>query len=277
MADVLRKRNWVEDQAGDWWYVAPSGKRRRERGEIRTCGRCLRQFPQMKGNPGLYCSHSCRANSFTPHIGTRPDLFEQWSHDECWLTGLIWSDGCLLRRSEGPGWTVRLTMTDEDVIAHASSITGAKYRSLAARDATRKPQHVLDFGDRNAIARLEKVGLRPRKSASATWPDLPHPTDFLRGAFDGDGGVFIDVRDRLRSSLCGSREFLAGANKLLASKGVTPKTIRRNGRSLCNWQLEWQSSDSLRLQEILYSAGGPCMGRKKAVFDRYWATHHPSL
>lgn len=261
---------------GEPWYVRPSG-RTRARGRWITCEHCGERCPAQMRNPGKYCSRTCSALAREPwgdRAATRADLFSAWTPDECWLTGLIWADGCLTM-SRGKPFVV-LSMTDEQAVRDAAHVAGCRYHRRA-QTPPRRDVFTMKFGAASAVAALVGLGLEPRKSLTAPWPTLPHPDAFLRGAFDGDGSVGWYVQGnqakrragappRLHSSLCGSHAFLDGAQRFLAEKGIEPRKINTHGRV---WRLQWNHRDSLTLRDVLYSDGGPCLERKREQFFKH--------
>lgn len=62
---------WKQDTSGIWWYVLPSGVRRR--GEVRVCEWCGKEFPfhKMGKNKGLYCSIDHANKATKPMRGRR--------------------------------------------------------------------------------------------------------------------------------------------------------------------------------------------------------------
>lgn len=77
---------WVQED-GTWWYVLPSGIRRR--GEERVCLTCDKTFPyhKMGKNLGLYCSRAC-ANKATKSARGR-----RGSDSPNWKGGYVDKDG----------------------------------------------------------------------------------------------------------------------------------------------------------------------------------------
>src|SRR5690606_20430077 len=116
---------------GEPWYVRPGG-RTRARGRWITCKHCGKRCPAQMRNPGNYCSRTCSALAREPwgdRAATRADLFSAWTPDECWLTGLIWADGCLTM-SRGKPFVV-LSMTDEQAVRDAAHVAGCRYHRRA--------------------------------------------------------------------------------------------------------------------------------------------------
>lgn len=58
------------------------------------------------------------------------------------------------------------------------------------------PLHVLRIGNTILYERLTRIGMTPRKSHTMRFPVVPirFIHIFIRGYFDGDGGVYIEFR-----------------------------------------------------------------------------------
>jgi hypothetical protein len=258
---------WVVGEDGEAWYHQTDGSR--HKGRWRLCRTCQIRFPAQISNAGLYCSKRCidRPGRIP---NTRPDLFERWTAAECWLAGLIWADGCL--SADGPWFKVSLALVDEQAIALAAEIAGCSY-STYNRRADRRALHSIRIGHRVAVQRLRDRGLTERKSLIAEWPEFPHSSAFMRGAFDGDGSVGWYATDRgqgrrgaelrLHASLCGSVHFLDGVQRHLVAYGISERKILPHGSI---HRLQWNHADSLRLRDVLYADGGPCLERKRSIF-----------
>jgi hypothetical protein len=268
-------RRWSIDDNGVAWY-ARLDNGRRQRGVIRMRLVCQEEFPAHPRNPGLYCSLSCRGKVCGGSTrATRPDLFEQWTPEECWLAGLIWTDGHL-GHEHGDNWRVTLRMTDEDVIAEAARIAGCPYSTNDnphGIGAHPKPVHSIRFGERKAVGRIAALGMSEPKLDGRYFPAIKHPASFLRGAFDGDGSVHRQVEkrikghpERLMSVLFGGPAFLAGVQDFLYGYGIKHKTIWPHPPSGRVSRIGWAHHDSLRLAAVMYGEPGPCLDRKHQRF-----------
>jgi hypothetical protein len=205
----------------------------------------------------------------------RPDLFERWTPEECWLAGLLWADGHYAVR--GKYRAVMLNLTDEEIIAAAANVIGCPYRTYDQHPTAggRKPLHRLSFGHPVPVGRLAAVGFSEPKLTTRPWPELPHPASFLRGLFDGDGCVTWHQQGgrhktprtpwRLFCHLCGSLPCIEGFQQFLHGYGISPKKPIRNGSI---HRVNWNHADSLRLAAVMYSEAGPCLQRKRETFKR---------
>lgn len=246
---------------------------------FRVCQVCREDFPAHPRNPGLYCSLSCRGKVCGGSSrATRPDLFEHWTPEECWLAGLIWSDGNYGHHgsAHGENWRITLRLTDEDILATAAGIAGCSYQTapnMHGMGINPKPVHTLRFGERHAVSRIAALGMSESKLTSRPFPDIKHPGSFLRGAFDGDGSVTRYVQkavkrrpERLMSTLFGGPVFLAGVQDFLVGYGIKHHTVRPKEPRGRVFYLSWAHGDSMRLAGVMYSEDGPRMDRKYQKF-----------
>lgn len=272
----MKLRPWWSIEGGSVWYQPP-GREWRIRGVVRVCRQCDEEFPALKSNPGIYCSKRClgRVIGGSNRV-CHTDLFEQWTPEECWLAGVLWTDGTYYKAQRG--YAAQVIMTDEDVVSSAARIVGADYHTVV-RPAPRKPVYRFKFCEASVMERLGAAGMALPKLDGRPFPDLPHSASFLRGAFEGDGYVLIcpprPYRKRgrtymscltIKSSICGGRTFLEGVQEYLSGCGIAPKRVKPHGSI---WRIDWAMADTLRLEEIMYAERGPFMLRKRAIFSDF--------
>ena len=212
----------------------------------------------------------------TARIGRPPlarqDLFDEWTAEECWLAGLIWSDGCFFEDTKNTN--VRVDSTDLQVIELASAITGAPVRADNAYRGGRKTTYrVVISGD--PVGRLRNAGLVPRKSFIAQWPNCTMDVSaFTRGYFDGNGHVGLyrnpsivtaDWPKRLMSNFSGAFPLLARLQDVLLGQGIARRKLSNHGSV---GRLQYNHADSLRLAEFMYADNGPCLIRKRMIFEK---------
>ena len=199
-----------------------------------------------------------------------------WTAEECYLAGLLWTDGCVSITAGYSVGSISLDMTDEEAVASAAAIAGCGYRRTE-RGTGRKPIFRMQFGHRAAVSRIFAAGIAEPKLTTRPWPDLPHPASFMRGAFDGDGTVrsfyqhfrkngreYVNRKRTLISQFCGNGRFLEGMQQFLGTQGISHKNtypIKGGIYGIC-----WAKYDSLRLAQIMYSEQGPFIARKKDGF-----------
>ena len=231
---------------------------------------CQAQIVSPASLPSRFC---LRCGGKTTTAKSRPDLFRLWTPEECWVAGLIWTDGCL--SNDNGKLRVVLGLTDKETLDQVAQITGADVTGPYQATGNRQPMFSIRIGRAESVAALTAHGLVQRKSFVATWPDLPHQSHFLRGAFDGDGSVLWHQQSgnrktdtsplRMYSSLSGPAEFLDGAQSYLSTRGIAPKKLVKHGSI---FKVQWNHGDSLKLRDVLYGQPGPMMRRK---YNRFWA------
>lgn len=281
--DTYLPRGWSIHEDGQPYYRSARDYPRK--GVWTVCTNCGKRFPVRTNShiKGLFCSHLC-AGVLKVASGN-PDLFAAWTPEEAWLAGLIWSDGCLNEPGRSTrrtwGWRLTLGVTDKELIDHAATLMQVAILTSSPKD--RKSRYDLKLNRAEPIARLRAIGLEPRKSLTARFPDLPDRVlrHFIRGCFDGDGSVGIHPRNtrynaargwppdpHLNACLCGARPFLEGLQEVLHRQaGIAPKKVYLQ-RGTTIPMVRWQRADSLRLYEYMYGEGGPCLTRKRRVFER---------
>lgn len=193
------------------------------------------------------------------------------SQAECWLIGLIWADGCLV--ADRGHRRITLVSTDIELMEHAANISGAPAHRRSDQRAGRKPSYALHISGPPVI-RLHELGLRSRKSHTASMPVVNHPDAFVRGYFDGNGCVGLyrspnlrnpNAPPRLKTHFVGAYDLLSGIQETVATVDIAPKKI---GVKSSVWQVNYNHADSLRLAGFMYAHGGPHLPRKKEIFDR---------
>lgn len=196
-------------------------------------------------------------------------FFAEWSDALAWMTGIIWSDGCLF------GNTIEICSKDTQLIELAARLISSdcvmpKNRGAASR---------LIFTCPNVAKRFRLIGLTECKSLTIAWPEIPtrYEAAFVRGVLDGDGSV------QIRKSRPGQQSpdlsvFFYGASELfrdcmllwLAQNEIRAKHRISHGRV---WEISIRHQESLRrLNALIYSAAdAPCLLRKRAPFDAWVA------
>jgi len=124
------------------------------------------------------------------------DFFKTWSPEMAWCLGLLYTDGNLFSWRDIRDITklarVRFTNTDVDTINKFSSFTNGYIQKPCIRPS-RKPLYNVDIYSKIVYEDLVKLGLMERKTHNLSFPDnFPEKfmCDFLRGIWDGDGGIY---------------------------------------------------------------------------------------
>jgi intein-encoded DNA endonuclease-like protein len=113
------------------------------------------------------------------------NFFDKYNKSSCYWAGFILADGCI--RSERSTLAVHLAIKDYshlEKMAQAISFTGAiEKNKTACRLSTNGKWH--------PAALKKNFSITPRKSLTASWPNIPKKywSHFIRGIMDGDGCV----------------------------------------------------------------------------------------
>jgi len=121
---------------------------------------------------------------------------------------------------------------------------------------------------------LENFGLIPNKTMTLKFPNIPkmYVKDFIRGLWDGDGGVITPLSKQKTSKLlcsyfvCANYDFI---NTVLSFLPVKKKTIQTKKRKTNLYSISFRGFDSLAIKEFLYYDNCLCMQRKKDLFFSY--------
>lgn len=128
--------------------------------------------------------------------GVDKNFFKSWNVDMAYILGFIYADGSMEDSSYIRGRYVRITSTDLQIISDIkrSINSGHNLVRISSDLPNRKTRYLLRIGNKDIYSDLEKLGLYPNKSTTIRLPLIPNEfmPDFLRGYFDGDGGVSIE-------------------------------------------------------------------------------------
>jgi hypothetical protein len=123
---------------------------------------------------------------------------------------------------------------------------------------------------------LIKHGLTEKKSKTILFPKTPvkYLPDFLRGYFDGDGGVWVGFKNKKSETLListfftsGSRAFLVSLRGILSKNGLSEGSLVNKERG---FDLKYSVKDSLKLYKIMYNSNCPLfLSRKRDRFEKY--------
>lgn len=209
--------------------------------------------------------------------------FASWSDDMAYALGLFFSDGCLQQPPKG-SFRVSFSNTDLETVkwwhqhlGNPSRIITHKPKALkgSVRRSTLYTSNATSDTLGNQILGLG--GCLRKSTTNVGMPEVPEQYlgSFLRGVFDGDGGIWIGSG----GGMLGGKQFSISLTSnpqrfrqeladLLASKGIhtvpTRITLKISGggaEKLCKW---------------LYNSPGHRMARKYNVWED-WQTHRATV
>ena len=170
-----------------------------------------------------------------------------------YLIGLLLADGCVMIR--GNSYTLDLTSKDIELIQYLVSelnVTNPIKQSKCGKYFN------VGIYSKEIVLSLAKFGIVPRKSRIAKYPNIPSKfdADFIRGYFDGDGGIWsAPEHGKIRLYWAGSDELLQQTAKRLASYCG----IRLNKPTL-------HSSGSIF--QLIYCHSGECLKIFKFLYPK---------
>lgn len=198
-------------------------------------------------------------------------FFSKWSSEMAYILGFIAADGCLVEHGNGYHG-LDITSKDKNLLILIKNIMQAGHK---IGEKTRAWH--LQVRNARIYKDLLSLGLKPRKSKTMLFPKVPKPymPDFVRGYFDGDGGITVWREPRWRRTWqirvtfsSGSRNFLKRLHKRLLALGAVNK-----GRVVPNkraFELCLSIEDSLGLYSFMYkNNGSACLSRKKQQFENF--------
>lgn len=181
-----------------------------------------------------------KENTMIVAIPVNEDFFSGWSPAAAYVLGVIFTDGTLYHSKASDGserlGSGRVTISQKEtellvkvaaLIGHSGKMTFQPRRECRGQVAGEL--YTLAFSSDRMVADLVRLGLRPRKSASLQFPNIPEDMNrhFIRGCWDGDGSAFIDKQaQKIRASfISGSLNFVEGMIECLKNAGLPEKRI----------------------------------------------------
>lgn len=209
-------------------------------------------------------------------IPFNPAIFQTWTDDLAWLTGLIWSDGYLRAT------TIEICSRDRELIEDVARLL----QSDGIRPKNQGKAWKIAFSSMQVANFFRSLGLTQAKSLTAPWPTIPIHLEaaFVRGLIDGDGSIRLRC-DRPGQQVPDLQVYCCGAAPEVA--GGLSRWLRKHGIRFCHqhprhptpgfWRISIGQQESLRiLHGLLYSTPQvSCLKRKRAPFDQFITTPRP--
>lgn len=195
-----------------------------------------------------------------------------------YVLGFIYADGNIVHTKRNT-WFLSIQITDKAILEQIKLAMGSFHKiSNKKRKRGHKQLYRLQIGSKAICEDLISLGLTERKSKTILFPDIPYKylPDFLRGYFDGDGGVWVGLKNKkTRCShhilstyfTSGSRIFLEELRVVLRKMGIQGGSLVKKERG---FDLKYSVKDSLNLYKIMYNGRGQMfLKRKKEKFENY--------
>jgi hypothetical protein len=184
-------------------------------------------------------------------------FFKTWTPAMAWVLGVIYTDGCLHKRSGAVG-SVSIAQKEPELLMKVlvlmksnAKIAFSPKRGIAGA--------LYEFRIHNAgtYADLQRLGLTPTKSLTLQFPDIPpdYVRHFIRGCWDGDGSVYFEKEDLkpCASYVSGSKDFIERLVGHLVNLGLPDRTIHTSGRSENpSYYFRYTGGQCAKLYRVLY-------------------------
>ena len=212
-------------------------------------------------------------------------FFDKWTPIMAYVLGFIYADGSLEDASYLRGKYIRICSVEKGIILRIKKWLDSEHTITKSFSAwpNGKPVYMLRIGSHKLYYSLTKIGLYPNKSLTITFPqNVPEKyfNDFIRGYFDGDGCVYLEMAKGERQRYIvkklsiiftsGSKKFLEGMNDVI--KGAIDIRQDKVYKSHRSYQLRYSTADTIKLFKFLYKKVGPELyfKRKIKVFLKYF-------
>lgn len=213
-----------------------------------------------------------------------PDFFKAWTRGMAYVLGVICTDGNIhLGRPRSPSknaYPAKLSITQKEpeLLEKVARLMTCDYGlRLRPKRGLRGQVHAFELNDPDVIQDLLELGVTPRKSRTLKWPPVPRilVRDFIRGCWDGDGTVFLDLGRARAGFISASRYFLEATIDALCARGLPRPAVHEDKRSPGTTYFRYHGRDCATLFHLLYDNTKPDMylERKYLVFRQIAAQY----
>ena len=208
-----------------------------------------------------------------------------------WL-GFLYADGCITRFYRGEklkSMSLELTLKGDDY-GHLVEFNKAlesnvpiQYKIVSEKYKANR----IVINSTKMCRDLIKLGCTPTKSLTLEFPNndivpLEFMSDFIRGYFDGDGGIshtdgecFHSAKNKAykqhhyRCYFCGNEQFLSELKKVLNSNGIKTSDLKKDNRSNAVNIYIYGKENINNFKKYLYKDNCVCLSRKLNKFIDY--------
>jgi hypothetical protein len=211
------------------------------------------------------------------HKEINKKFFKKWNSEMAYVLGFIFADGNIIYTKRNT-WFLSIQITDKEILEEIKKkMNSSHIISKRTKIENHKQLYRLQIGSREICEDLIKLGVTERKSKIMEFPKIPQKylTDFIRGYFDGDGGVWVGLKNKKNNKAftmstyftSGSEDFLVSLRNILKQKSMIGGSLVKKTRG---YDLKYSVKDSLLLFKIMYNS--ECrlfLKRKKDIFEKY--------
>jgi len=208
------------------------------------------------------------------------DFFKKWTPEMAYVLGFLFADGNIIYTKRNT-WFWSIQITDKEILEKIKmEINSSHIISKRKNIENHKQLYRLQIGSKDMCNDLIRLGLTPKKSKTILLPAIPKKyfPDFLRGYFDGDGGIWVGLKNKNQKSknhtistffTSGSIDFLISLKCILTKNGLLGGSLVKKERG---FDLKYSVKDSLILYKIMYNSKCSLfLRRKKDKFEKYIA------
>jgi hypothetical protein len=206
------------------------------------------------------------------------NFFKKWTSEMAYVLGFIYADGNIIYTKRGT-WFWSIQITDKEILEGIKKeMNSSHIISEKKRNPNHKQIYRLQVGSKEMCNDLLGLGLTKRKSKTILLPEIPakYFSSFLRGYFDGDGGVWVGLRNKNENKrtftistffTSGSKKFLISLKNTLSQNGLLGGCLVNKKRG---FDLKYSVKSSLILYKIMYNDKCPLfLKRKREKFEKY--------
>ncbi len=211
-------------------------------------------------------------------------FFQKWKPAMAYILGFFAADGSIDTNPRGSQY-FSIQIADKDLLESIRGHLKSEHKiSKKMSPGDKVPKYRLQIGSKDMCNDLRLLGLNEQKTKSMPLPNIPTSLldHFVRGYFDGDGGVWTGLIHKERKvphpqiltyfTSC-SKKFITGLHKTLQKRKVVKNgTIYSPKPGV--YVLKYSKYDSFGLYEFMYQniTQDLFLERKKVIFDRYFSS-----
>lgn len=255
------------------WYAYR--KTLSDKTHLRFCKKCgvlfkLKNLAYAKRGYGLYCSRSCSTRKLELNESYFYKIND--SNKAYWL-GFLFADGS----TSGNNVSFGLKRSDEDQIKSFKRDLSSGHKISHVISGYGSQMASISISSKKLVAQLNRNGLVPSKADRIQYPIIPPSLDkdFIRGFFDGDGCIGLNLNKRTQRRYWGwsvyseSDLFLIQMQQKLKDAGIYSNI---NGKELRVRQRQML----MKLYKYLYPSDR-FLPRKENLFASGWGMQFRSV
>ena len=219
------------------------------------------------------------------------DFFKKWTNEMAYALGFLYADGAIINAISSRTQYIQFNNTDKELLEKIKTALNSEHpirvlppHLTVHKNGTYKSAEsfILRIGSRRMFKDLTRLGVTPAKSKTITFPEVPLSClhHFIRGYFDGDGCVYLQLaKGKTQKTIIkklsviftsGSKIFLEGLSSNV--RKIVNLKQEKVYDSHYAYQLRYPTSDSIKLFKFFYKdiRQNIYMERKFKIFLRYF-------